>query len=316
MNLLNDIRNRFSWFETRTHNLARELKTLPEEYPGWALKLRNEYAVAIEIDPKHKVNESFSQVKFYTDTHTIDGEIFHFLILSTNKSTLLNEFAGVCTMFLEPGENGAKRKEIIKEPINWWTQWKHLLGNRSIDNSVQGIVGELIFFYYLKQKYSDQISLKNWSGPLGGSQDFEFNGQKFEVRSSLTRYSDSVTISSQFQLKHDDRTNLIFVRLEEILSKEQNRYYFSINSLINQLVNLGEPLEDLNSYIERLGVQKHSQDRATQFELLEIRNYPINNDFPVIHPENITNPSNILQVAYTISLSGLTFETLKLKNHF
>lgn len=311
MQLVEEIRSKFSHLSLHASNFY-PVESMPITAPAWIIKINNEYAVGVEVNSDIKVNEKFSNVFYYTKEFSINNNFKYLLVLSTISNNLRNEFAGVAAMFLEPGENDFKRREIIAEPLSWWEKWKDLLGNKNVDNTIQGVLGELIFFYYLKQRYLDKVSLDNWTGPNSGSQDFILDNEKFEIKSTLIKYNDIITVSSQFQLNKKTDNTLVFVRLEETNEYNNSSNSFSINSIMKDIEKLGVNYGDINTMIDNLGFKEHSQDRSKKFELLEMRSYPINEDFPIISIHDITNSTNILQITYKINLSGLVFETLSL----
>ena len=311
MQIVEEIRSKFSYLSLHKSNFY-PIESLPITSPGWIIKINNEYAIGIEVNSDIKVNEKFSNVFYYTREFVINNDVKYLLVLSTVSNSLRNEFAGVAAMFLEPGDNNFKRKQICEDPLSWWDKWKDLLGNKNVDNTVQGILGELIFFYYLKKNHTKQVSLENWTGPNSGSQDFILNDEKFEIKSTLIKYNDIVRISSQFQLNKRTNDKLIFIKLEETNQDRNLSYSYSINSIMKEIEKLGINYEDLNVTINNLGFQEFSQDRTKKFELLEMRSYPIDDDFPIISNHDIPNSTNILQITYKINLSGLSYDNLSL----
>lgn len=309
MKLVHEIREKFSHLSL-SDNTFYKLESLSADARAWVLRIEGEYAVGIEIAKEQKVNESFSSVSYYTQGFHVDGTEKNLLVLSNSAVHLRSEFAGIAAMFLEPGGKNIKRNELLDHPHKWWESWKDLLGNKNIDSTVHGIVGELIFLYYLREVFGDSITIESWTGPTGGSQDFLFKDRTFEVKSTLVKYNDVVNISGQFQLDQEQLSNLIFVRLEEVLPNSTLKGTVSIDRILNLLVEQGFEYEQLNEHVNRVGFMENSIDRSSTFKILEVRKYEVNEDFPAINVNNITNAQNILQVNYKISLAGLEYESL------
>jgi len=309
MNLVSEIRQKFSYLHS-TDNGSYRLSELDSNTPTWVLRIDGEYAVGIEIDENMKVNEAFSNVSYYTHEFLIEKDYKYLLILSSPSSDLRSEFAGIAAMFIEPGENNSKRNKLLSSPQEWWETWKDLLGNRNIDNTVHGMIGELLFLFYLKGMYGEDMTIESWTGPSFSSQDFVMKERTYEVKSTLIKYTDVVNISSQFQINAEDKSYLIFIKLEEVPSDNNSKNNISINRLLILLNKQGFDDEILSNYVNKMGFLKNSLDRSLKFKVLEIRKYKIDEHFPTINTKNIINGQNILQVNYKISLSGLEYELL------
>lgn len=310
MNLAAQIRKKFANLLTE-HALPIDDENT--EFPSWAIKFKNSYAVAIEVDEKIKINESFSNVSYYTDYFTIEGDRKHLLILSSSENKLRNEFAGVCAIFLEKGEGNIKRKNIIDNPIEWWKKWKDLIGNKSIDSTVHGVLGELIILYWVRKYIDNNISCNNWTGPNGKSIDIETPNKQIEVKSTLIKYNNIVTISGQYQLSDKYDMSLVLVKLEEVNTHIKN--VISIDIMLEKLEKLGLNKEELNQKVVRMGFQENSLARKKTFRILEIIEYPITEKFPIISPSTLKDnidKDRILQITYKIELSGLENREIKL----
>lgn len=279
------------------------------EFPSWAIKFRDSYAVAIEIDNEEiKINESFSNVNYYTDYYNIDNQKKYLLILSSNELKLRNEFAGVCAVFLEKGEGNSKRINIKKNPLDWWLKWKELIGNKSVDSTVHGVLGELLALYWFKKCIDSSLKTENWTGPDGKSIDITTKTKKAEVKTTLIKYNNIVTISGQFQLDHESDMSLIFIKLEELGGSIKDKNIVSIDKMLNLLSDLGMDKFELNKKVERMGLKENSMDRKRKYRVLEMIEYPINEKFPIINLDSLKDgidKDRILQLTYKIELSGL-----------
>lgn len=312
MELAEQIRKKFANLSVDNASL---LNGFESKDSSWTIRFKNSYAVGIEIDSHIKINESFANVSYYTEEFTIENEKKYLLLLSSTDESLRNEFAGICALFLELGSEGSNREQLKKEPIKWWFNWKNLIGNRSVDTTIHGVLGELIVLYYLKRHTHNDISIDNWTGPAGKSVDIRTKEYNYEVKTSLIKYNNIVTISGQFQLETYNKMSLIFVKLEELGVVTEGINIINIDSMIEKLSDLGMDAQKLSLNVSGLGFKENSEDRKKNFRILEIKDYPVNDNFPLITLDSLSDVSNkdlILQLNYKINLSSLDCKDLDL----
>jgi len=315
MELVDQIRRNFA---RSTNGRALKLDGFEEENSSWTIKINNSYAVGIEIDRDIKINERFTNVSYFTDWFEIGSKRKYLLLLASSDESLRHEFAGICAVFLELGTNNKKRETILKHPIDWWKSWKELLGNKSVEKTVHGVLGELITLFYLKNSpgLSSSIQVENWTGPSGASVDIRSEIKNYEVKSSLIKYNNIVTISGQFQIDPSSNLSLMFVRFEDTNSENaSDEDVVSLDIMIQKLTDIGMREDKLNSAVSRMGFKENSLDRKKQFKLLELREYPVDDSFPFINVNtlnNVRNMEHILQVTYKIDLTGLHYNIIEL----
>lgn len=312
MELADQIRKKFA---NLTSGKASKLEGFPEEMSSWTIKMRSSYAVGFEIDENVKVNESFANVSFYTDWFKVGSEEKYLLLLASDDEQLRNEFAGICALFLEAGPNGEMRKELINNPIQWWKNWKNLIGNKNVENSVHGVLGELVTLYYIKKTVVLDLTAENWTGPKGNSFDIQTQNKNFEVKSTLIKYNNIVTISGQYQLNPNSDLSLIFVKFEEPGKGSGGTGLISIDSMLEMLAELGMDYSTLNKNVSKLGYKENSLDRKKVFRILEIRKYPVDDNFPYINIDKLSNVNkreHIIQISYKIDLNGIDYEPVQL----
>lgn len=312
MSLVEKIRSCFANLSTG-HTIP--LENPNGEFPSWVIKFKDSYAVAIEIDEDIKINETFSNVAYYTDYYTIDNQNKYLLILSSNEKKLRNEFAGVCALFLEKGKDNSKRRNIQKNPLDWWKKWKELIGNKSVDTTVHGVLGELIALFWMKKNVDVNISSENWTGPDGKSIDITTEKKNIEVKTTLIKYNNIVTISGQFQLDRQTKMSLIFIKLEETDGPIFDSNIVSIDKMLDILTNIGMDKNELNKKIEKMGLKENSMDRKRKYRLLKMNEYPINEKFPILSSDSLKDDidkDRILQLTYKIELAGLDNKEINL----
>lgn len=285
-------------------NKLQEISSLKDSYPAWTIKTFNGYGVAVLYDGDD-VREDFSNATIYCERIEMNGEKHKVLILSSKKSPADSAFANLCFDFVNPGENGEYRKELLASPIKWWASWKELLGNVSIDERVYDVIGELAVLKYYAENGYDPV----WKGPSQSSYDIETEEFFVEVKSSVNRTRKEVTISSIYQLSNlKKKLFLVFCTFEIAES-----HGVSINSLVDDLKTMGYNVAAINDLLEKKGFGIGKSVRKKNFILHSMYRYAVDNDFPKVIEQSFvggTLPAGIIDVSYTVDLSGLQAENL------
>lgn len=297
MTTIEEIREGFAALRTPG---AIKLRTLPEGYPAYVIRIPDGYGVAIEADDKLEVSEKFNSCRFHTGAVAIEGETKNYLILRSIFEEYRYEFAAFCAELVEPGENGKNRKALMKDPFSWWEKWKDLIGNTNRELKAYNVIAEmLVLDYKFKQDKTTE-----WAATRMGSHDIECADESGEVKSTLKRYGASVTISGQHQLEHMKRLYLYFCRLEESLEG------VSINDMKEKLVQDGYDEGRLELELEHQGFEKGANIRNKKYKILEKRKYTVDETFPKIIRESFKNdkyPEGIIHIEYTVDLDGLKY---------
>lgn len=299
MNLLQEIRNYFTYGKS---NYLFYLENLPEKYPGIVLRTAQDFGVAFEIDDEVTVSERFNKTRFYTNRLRTDKSERNYLILSSSFSDGWFEFASICAEFIEPGENGQNRMNIMADPVAWWKKWKELLGNRNSEISVYGVIAEMSV---LKLNYEKDTSSR-WTSPYGGSHDIESCCESIEVKSTIKRYDNVVTIAGQHQLKQEKNSMLwlYFCRMEESLEG------VSIDDMVISLVEAGYEEHRIQEELIQMGFDPGASSRKRKYKILEIRKYRIDDSFPQITADSFRDgkiPDSIIRVEYSVCLDGIKY---------
>jgi hypothetical protein len=279
---------------------AAPLETLPAEYPAYAIRALDGYGVAIEWDTEKPVSEYFSSAHLFSAKTTINGIAKHLLILICCREEFRNEFASVCAQFVDPGEGGSKRRQLINNPIAWWQTWKSLLGNTSSDRAPYDILCEMLV---LKHVLSFDPTAK-WTASESGTHDIESDGHCYEVKSTIVRYGALVTISSQFQLLNPKPLDLFFLRVEASPTG------ISINSVVEELVSAGYDEYLLEDQLSNAHYERGSSYRDKQYAFLEKRIYSVDESFPRITANSFKDeviPYGIVEINYTVDLDSLPY---------
>lgn len=285
------------------------LEGLPEEYPAWTIKKDNWLGIAVPLENFTEFSENFSKVRIFVKDADIGDNMYHLLILSCDDVSLRNEFASVCLQFVLPGDDGELRKELVRNPEEWWKKWKNLLGNISSVQAPYPVIGELMVLEYLLKHGTDA----KWYGAESGSQDIESPDYFYEVKSTTKRYGYEVTVNSIYQLKSSEHPlKLVFCRFEPTSSG------VNVDMLVESLTSGGYPKNLLEKSLTQINLEKGCTARKKQYKLLEMKCYEINDDFPVISESSFKGnviPKNILRINYTVDLSGVPCKNLTETEH-
>lgn len=294
-----------NWQTDISGNLQDILSLKDTSFPAWTIKLDDTYGVAIPYDNQDDVNETFANARIRSSYVTISsGERKRVLLLSTSSSDIMNPFSSFCEAFVNPGEDGMIRKAIDSSPIDWWKDWKELLGNKNIDSRVYDTLGELCVLKYAVQNNEEP----HWNGPDRASYDIETAERFLEVKSSVVRGKRQITISSQFQLYPHKPLYIVFCLFESTILSG-----ISIDSILSDFDQMGYNTELLNSKLELNGFEKGMSSRKKTFILHEMLLYKVDSSFPKITPSSFVNgvlPEGIADVSYTVDLLGLPCEVI------
>lgn len=302
--LTDEIRN--NWLSDIVGH-AQPLFTLADTmFPAWTVKFVDCYGVAIPYDGTQEINEKFSNARIYSSLVRFDaGTERKALLLTTESEDIVVPFSALCAELVDPGENGVFRNEIVESPVKWWREWKELLGNKSVDERVYDVLGELCVLNRLLELEEEA----NWNGPLGASYDIETDKRFVEVKSSVVREQKEVTISNQFQLEPPGKhLDLVFCQFEPTVTSG-----VSINLLVQQLKSKGINVNDINHKLKELGFEEGRSSRNKMFVLHSMLKYAVNSEFPRITSESFMGgvmPAGIKKITYTVDLSGIIPESM------
>lgn len=270
-------------------------------YESWTIRTSAEYGVAIPVAHNEEISEYFSGAHYYTRKIILDGtEEREALLLTAEREDVKEQFATLCAELLNPGENGELRKEITNNPVIWWIQWKEILGNKSVDLRAYDVLGELWTLKYLAEHGENA----EWNGPDGATYDIDCDGYFMEVKSTTARNKREITLSNLFQLNPPEGTKLYLV----LCQFESAQAGISINTLVNDLENLGYSSWMLNDKLERLGLEKGKTARKRNYILHAAIRYEVNESFPAIRESDFVGnmlPDGVEGITYIVSLDGV-----------
>ena len=295
-------------WNTTSKNHAAEITELTEAgYPAWAVKIKDQYGVAIPLPEGVEVSESFSGASLFNNTLLFDDvSEKNLLLLVTELDYIQEPFAALCAEFINPGKDGSLREEICSDPILWWSQWKTLLGNKNVDDTVYDVLGELYVLKYLVSKGIHAI----WTGPDRKTYDIDCGDLYYEVKSTLAREKREITLNNHFQLDPPKGKQLKLV----LCQFEPSQTGISINMLVDELVSEGYSRYDLDEKLKKVGLEKRKSSRNRCYYLNSMIRYNVDENFPAIRESSFIGgvlPPYVRTIQYTISLDGVEGEQLK-----
>lgn len=292
--LLEEIKYAFSNID---EGKAWPVETVPGAAKGWLIREKNGGMIAaLPTEYRGAFDEKFAGVHMRTSSRLIDGTDQKLIIIECDRYENREPFLRICEDFLS-AENGPK---IAEKPKDWWRQWKELIGNASTRKSPYAVIGELLLVLRLKRQGLDP----EWTGPDGASHDIELEGLSFEVKSTIERIDEIVTISNQHQLSAG-KDKVLYLSLCRF---EPNRGNLSINSMKGELTAAGFDGDLLEDRLRKLGYPEGRTSREEKYDLLGADVYVVDGDFPRIVPESFKGeafPAGVVKLIYDISLSNL-----------
>ena len=267
---------------------------------SYFLCLGGEYGVAVPFDDLPPVDETFSDVRFAVRDFVIvrTGEAKTCLSLTSPmpQSQYGDKFVLLCYDFLMWVSSGA---DVSGDPFVWWEDWKKMVGNADRDRRTYPVIAEMITLDMMKAEGLNPI----WEGPTAGIVDIRSDVYDCEVKSSLSRYDDEITISSALQLKRTDRD----LHLRYIFF-EQSESGLSVDDMVDRLVSRGMDFGDIEFNLDRLGLHRGSFSRTVRFAPVRIWDFLVDEGFPYIDENSFVSghlPFGVKRFEYTLSLAEL-----------
>lgn len=268
-------------------------------------KDQDSYGVGLENINNIKIDENLANVEIKNISFQIsDVKSIELIILTSSLKTHKNEFATFCSQFLEKGINNTKRIQVLNSPIRWWNNWKELIGNKLYKTEPYDILAELLCL----EKVSSISEQVKWGGPKGSSVDIESKESYYEVKSSIVRYENEITINSQFQLgtgTSDTPYKIAYYKMEKLSGGE------TINKVMDRLKkNTKIDISNIEKELHKKGYRTNSSSRNISYVVYDIRLYNIDENFPIINKNSFKKgviPDNIKKLSYVVSLEGLSY---------
>lgn len=233
------------------------------------------------------------------------------LQISLNDAEFLPNFVKLIYSIIEAVELlGADTSDQDKfyTALTNLNDWKELFRaarkNKISENQIIGLLGELRFLLEIYDKTgSGHLALEAWQGPFGNDEDFSFDGNIYEVKSSRSSQNSLVKINSLRQLNSTYiPTYLIHQSFSPSTTSDPNAM-----SLYQAVTTINSILEyDYNAVVAfqqsllLLGYLHHEKYMEPCFCHDDSTYYAITDDFPLIY-SNQVDP-RISRVRYSLDL--------------
>lgn len=273
-----------------------------DDYRASVFKLDGELGVMFDIHESKMIDERFNAVRIRTSSFSIDGSTPSVkLVLSTRRTEqgFLEKFSMVCAEFVNLGENGSNRLSICNDPFGWYRSWAEVMGTKTVNRTPAAVIAELITLDHLLQSGENP----EWEGASSGLIDIRTEKGDYEVKSSTTRDSNIIHVSSERQLIPAGKPlHLIYCCFQKSESG------IAIDDVADRLESHGFPRDGIESGLDSLGYSRGKISRYERYELVKMWEFDIDDSFPRIVPESFIGgqlPLNVTEFSYSIELSGI-----------
>lgn len=275
-------------------------------YDAYIVKIDDMIGVAVPIKNDIVINEKFNKVFLQNKTFDINGILTNTIYLYTKDSEMSDKYASICLNFINPNS----REIILNNPIEWYNEWSELLGDCKKNKKIYDFIGEMFVLLEL-QKMGKKPA---WNAIKKGTFDITTYNEIYEVKSSIVKSFDSITIHNQFQLDAKGLNKTLYIAYVKL---EENNAGESIDSLAKKLTEAGFDKNILEEYLLKNGYYNGKNERYKQFIIHEVRLYKVDETFPFITKDSFINkkiPNNVIKLEYTLSLDGLNYSTFEGEN--
>lgn len=300
MELLREINERFT---TGFIDKSWSINNIDSRYPAIIISGNGYYGVAVENKCNKEINEEFASAKIYNETLIINGVPKKYILFISSNIDTKKEFATICTNFVDPGKNGELREFLLANPIKWWENWKELLGNVDANKKPYSVIAELMVL----RKIFEFDKTITWGCKKDNIHDLEADAHNYEVKSTIQKYSEIISITSENQLESDYPLNLFLCRMEQTSNGS------SIDDMVNYLKSDGYDEGELEKKLFALKYKKGSMARKIKYTCFEMREYNVDNNFPKLTNASFiggVKPMYIKEISYKISLEGIKFRKI------
>lgn len=274
-----------------------------EDYQAYAVNVDSMRGVALVCNENVVIDESFNQVRIKNLKFSISGKQENVIFLFTKNNEMSNKYGMFCLDFLD----FSHREIILSRPVEWFYEWRDLLGDSKKNKMIYDVIGEMTLLLELQKKGKNPT----WNSMNDGTFDVTTTDSIYEVKSSISKTQDYITIHNQFQLEIlglNKPLYICYIRVEESNAGE------SIDSLFNELVKNGFDEISLNTYLDSRGYYTGKNERYKQYIIHEMRLYEVDDKFPSITNSSFKDskiPTGIIKYEYTVSLNGLKYKQIK-----
>ena len=189
-------------------------------------------------------------------------------------------------------------------------RWRKMLSSTQLTkmtlSEAIGLAGELYFLNHLGIILKED-STKYWIGTSGARHDFEFQNSSFEIKTTLQRNREEVTIHGFNQLSSFEGKKLFMI----LIKCELEPFGINLIELVNDL--LSQSQLDKRRFLEKLRAAGYDHEAASpledlRFNFTEFVLIEIDENFPAVTRSalsKLTNGNRIKDLQYVLDVYGL-----------
>jgi len=230
--------------------------------------------------------------------------------LSLNDSAYSEIFSALCEDLFLTGSKEPDHKNMVqylKERLLQWKQFLDVNGNQGLSPEAQrGLYGELRFLRDVLFQHLDITrAISCWQGPSRKNQDFQVSGTGIEVKTSIAKQHQKISIASEQQLD-DTGLKALYIwhlSLHQIHDSGETLPEI-IDQIRNQIVLQKGPHHEFELLLLNAGYIDGHREKydSSGYADREISIFLVRNQFPRIVENDLKN--GVGDIHYSIDLSS------------
>ena len=245
---------------------------------------------------------------FRVDMGQYPGENEPSLIIVLQDEDFKDVFTSLLEDMVSRLEMVNTSKECVAVLINRLSTWKSFMKGFKKDGLTveqqRGLFGELhVFGELLFPRFGNKI-VDAWVGPEDASQDFQLNGTAVEVKTTVQKKPQNISISNERQL---DKGALDALFLTNISVEENAATGITLKEKVQEIKNLlGDSVPSQVRLTERLNLMGYNDAQADNYEKkYDVRSmsiYTVGDEFPKIVADDLMEGVGNIRYSVTIDV--------------
>ena len=272
-------------------------------------ELRPKLMVEVLESDHHKPVLALEGLHLSSERVDVDGRISTCLGLTSKDEKFDDLFFTLAEHIVATLKNAdaeEKTLDFVENAIEEWVSFFKEIVTRGSREAILGLVGELLAIRDVLDH--ENLEPQFWQGPTGAIHDFRFPQDRLEVKVLGTRTGPrSHRISSLDQLVIPTDGKLYLLSFRATLSENAKE---SVHSLVDDIRRL-PPYASVagKKYFEEclkaVGYSADLDPKWSRFDLLDMSLYEVVEEFPRLTPGMVQADSRVVDIKYTLDLSGL-----------
>jgi len=227
-----------------------------------------------------------------------------------NDPAFTDVFSTLCEDIFHTAEKEKSQKQMVRGVIDrllMWNQFLDIFGSGGLSpESQRGLYGELRFLRdILIPNAGMEKAVHAWKGPLKGNQDFQISGIGIEVKTSIAKQHQKISIASEQQLDDTGLKALYIYHLSlHQIHDSGETLPEIIDQIRNQIVLQKGPHHEFELLLLNAGyIDGHKEKYdSSGYADREISIFLVRNQFPRIVENDLKN--GVGDIHYSIDLSS------------